>query len=66
MPWTDDETKFAAESLIEAFGPFDTPKELEAFAAELVEKDDVYDDGPEAARAIAADLRRRALILRNR
>lgn len=65
MKWSAVDIERDADDILRAFGAGGTPEILENLAFEIWSQADQYGGGPEFARAVAANLRRRALVMRN-
>lgn len=61
MSWRQE-----ARNLVDELGIDPIPEALELLSEDLLLRPDIYDDGPEAAMQVGAELRRWALELRNR
>ncbi len=66
MKWSKARIERDTNDILSAFGPAETPEALEALAFEVWVEAEEYGGGPDFARALAAELSHRALILRNR
>lgn len=53
-----------ADAIVEIFGTACDADDLDSLAAELLNKLDVYDKGPDFGRQVAAELKRRAADIR--